>query len=211
MSSGPASPPRPRRERSFAHNDSTLNESPYQTKRNRSRERNDSGGYTPTLITRAPRRERTFYKASNFRDNSPGTREKSGATNRSTAPESVRTVGSNHSGSRITREGSFIRLDYNEQNKLAFRRLVKPEPPVQFVRNREKSFVNDAIVTTNQRTKYKDTLLTPYDALNDIHCKAYIKRPDVQRLLNETCTVKPGERDIKRKYLEQEDYYNSLY
>lgn len=109
-----------RREQSFAYNDKTLDESPYNRARrdgsfNRGEGRNGSGGggggYTPTLLTRQPRREKTFYKASNFRDSSPGGREYSGATNRSHASVSIRTHNSTHSGGSggYSREGSIIR------------------------------------------------------------------------------------------------------
>ena len=44
---------------------------------------------------------------------------------------------------------------YRQINKMSSRHLCVPTPPPQSVRDREKMFVIDAVVTEKQRTKYK--------------------------------------------------------
>ncbi|XP_069120089.1 uncharacterized protein [Argopecten irradians] len=71
-------------------------------------------------------------------------------------------------------------------NKLSFRRRAKESPSVERIREREKEFLNDAIITEKLRTKYKD-IIPKYDAAMDKNCRGYFERPDVKRLLNVTC------------------------
>ncbi|OWF54715.1 hypothetical protein KP79_PYT05034 [Mizuhopecten yessoensis] len=77
----------------------------------------------------------------------------------------------------------------NKINKLSFRRRAKESPTVEKIREREKDFRNDAIITEKLRTKYKD-IIPKYDASVDKSCKGYFKRPDVQRLITATCYKK---------------------
>ncbi|XP_063423876.1 uncharacterized protein LOC134707767 isoform X1 [Mytilus trossulus] len=72
-------------------------------------------------------------------------------------------------------------------NKLSFRQRCKATPTVDEIRQREKQYVNDAIITEKKRTKYKD-IIPVYDASHDDHCKAYFNRPDVKRLVTKTCS-----------------------
>lgn len=65
-----------------------------------------------------------------------------------------------------------------------------PTPPVEKIREREKKFVNDAIVAERLRTRYKD-IIPKYDATKDKHSQGYFQRRDVQRLISVTCTLKP--------------------
>ncbi|ELU01855.1 hypothetical protein CAPTEDRAFT_191276 [Capitella teleta] len=75
-------------------------------------------------------------------------------------------------------------------NKLSYRRLCMPTPSAQRIREREKQFVNDAVVTERRRTKYKD-IIPKYDAAVDANARQYFQRPDVKRLISVTCTLKP--------------------
>ncbi|CAG2232518.1 unnamed protein product [Mytilus edulis] len=74
-------------------------------------------------------------------------------------------------------------------NKLSFRQRCKATLTVDEIRQREKQYVNDAIIIEKKRTKYKD-IIPVYDASNDDHCKAYFNRPDVKRLVTKTCSAR---------------------
>ncbi len=71
-------------------------------------------------------------------------------------------------------------------NKLSTRRKAIPTPDSEVILDREDSYVNDAIFTEKRRTKYKDTVLPPYNAENDPLCKKYFKRKDIKVLLVRT-------------------------
>ncbi|XP_033733264.1 uncharacterized protein LOC117322454 isoform X2 [Pecten maximus] len=77
----------------------------------------------------------------------------------------------------------------NKINKLSFRRRAKESPSVERIREREREFRNDAIITEKLRTKYKD-IIPKYDAALDKNCNGYFRRPDIQRLINVTCYKK---------------------
>ncbi len=70
-------------------------------------------------------------------------------------------------------------------NKLSYRMRCIATPSPEKLQLREKAFVNDGIKTEKSRTKYRD-ILPKYTAAYDDHCRAYFKRPDVQRLLSVT-------------------------
>lgn len=91
----------------------------------------------------------------------------------------------------VTSAGNF-RLSYTDLNKLSYRRISRPEYSGKILRytqkpekkltekytgfsyffssrDRENSFVNDAIITERKRTKYKD-IIPKYSADRDKHC-----------------------------------------
>ena len=72
------------------------------------------------------------------------------------------------------------------RNKLSFRRRCIPTPDQGVLESKEDSYINDAIKTERRRTKYKDTLLLPYNAQDDPLCRDYFQRKDIQVLLVRT-------------------------
>jgi len=77
------------------------------------------------------------------------------------------------------------RASITTTNKLSYRRWCISTPTPDKLRERENTFVNDAIVVERRRTKYRD-VLPAYSAPADPYCQMYFKKPDVQRLLSVT-------------------------
>ncbi|KAI0221894.1 hypothetical protein LSAT2_026825 [Lamellibrachia satsuma] len=86
--------------------------------------------------------------------------------------------------------------DTTALNKLSYRKLAMATPSTAKLRDRENRFVNDAISTNAGRTRYRD-IIPRYDAAHDLHCQDYFRRTDVRNLIGVTCTLKPGEKDVK--------------
>ena len=72
------------------------------------------------------------------------------------------------------------------KNKLSSRRRCIPTPDEEVLEGREEGYIIDAIRAERRRTKFKDTLLVPYNALRDPMCQDYFQRKDIQLLLTRT-------------------------
>ncbi|XP_077870442.1 uncharacterized protein LOC144364036 [Saccoglossus kowalevskii] len=93
-------------------------------------------------------------------------------------------MSSRNQGSRTSRETS------RSLNKLSTRRRIIPTPPASSLRDREKSFVLDSIISEKRVTRWKP-LIPPYNARFDPHANHYFKFKGVPELIDLTCTLKP--------------------
>ena len=75
----------------------------------------------------------------------------------------------------------------NERNKLSFRHRCKSTPKANEIRARQTRFVNDAVKEESSKNRFH-TIIPPYSADVDNHCKKYFDKPGVKRLLSITLT-----------------------